>query len=506
MKHMRKALALVLALIMVLGLAVSAYAEEGEKYDVTIKNATGHEYQIYQIFTGDLFVEADGDEILTNLKYGADYIPEGVKAGDLVPKEVLDTIEETATSIKPTGAGTAMTVADGVATATGLEAGYYMIVDVTDPLPENHTRSAVIFQVVGDTELTSKHDATPITEKKIDDVNDSTGEEAAIEWHDSADHDIGDLIDFQLSAVIPASIEAFREAKQAYPFTFHDVEEDGLTFTSITRVYVLKGETETEIPADQYQLITNTNDGCTFEVKFADLTTINAIRGGAKLIVEYKSKLNEKAILGEEGNVNKMCGEYRNYGNPETPAFTPWDAVIAFTYKVVVNKVDENGDALSGATFTLEKFEIAENGSVEYNGKKGEWVALSTVETNPETVFTFKGLDDGSYRLTEPKAPDGYNKIAPIEFSVTAEHTIEWEDQDRNDVLISLSGNKVVGEIVFAADEAMSTLTTKVENKAGVVLPETGGIGTTIFYILGGLLAVAAVVLLVTKKRMASAE
>ena len=77
MKHMRKALALVLALIMVLGLAVSAYAEEGEKYDVTIKNATGHEYQIYQIFTGDLFVNDDGEEILSNLKYGADYIPKG---------------------------------------------------------------------------------------------------------------------------------------------------------------------------------------------------------------------------------------------------------------------------------------------------------------------------------------------------------------------------------------------------------------------------------------------
>ena len=506
MKHMRKVLALVLALIMVLGLAVSAHAEEGETYDVSIKNATGHSYQIYQIFTGDLFVNDDGEEILSNLKYGADYTPGDVAVGTLVPKNVLETLEATATEIQPTGNGAAMTVSNGTATATGLVAGYYMIVDVTDPLPGTDTRSAVIFQVVDDTELTSKHDATPITEKKIDDVNDSTGEGAEIEWHDSADHDIGDLIDFQLSAVIPSSIEAFREADKAYPFIFHDVEETGLTFISIERVYVMNGEEETDIPDDKYELITNTTDDCTFDVKFADLTDIAAVRGGSKIIVEYKSKLNTSAIIGEEGNVNKMRGEYRNYNKPEIPAFTPWDTVIAFTYKVVVNKVDENGAALTGATFALEKFEISENGSAEYKGQKGEWVVIDQVETEPGTTFTFKGLDDGNYRLTETEAPEGYNKIAPIEFAVTAEHDIEWENQNRNDVLTSLSGDVVSGEITFTADKANGTLSTNIENKAGVILPETGGIGTTIFYILGGLLAVAAVVLLVTKKRMASAE
>lgn len=505
MKHMRKILALALALVMVMGLAITASAAEGETgYTVTIKNATGHTYQIYQIFTGDLYIDENDEEILSNIKYGADYTPDGVEVGDKVPDSVLEGFNPS--SITTTGTGTAMTVADGVATATGLVAGYYMIKDTTAELPEGETASAVIFQVVGDTTVTSKHDATPITEKKIDDKNDSTGAEDAIVWHDSADHDIGDLIDFQLSAVIPSSIEAFREANQKYPFIFHDVEEQGLTFSGITAVYVLNGEEKTDLTG-KYTLVTETEDGCTFEVKFEDLGAIEAIEGGSKLVVEYRSELNTNAVIGEEGNVNKMRGEYRNYNEPETPAYTPWDNVIAFTYKVVVNKVDKDLKHLSGAEFTLEKFVAAADGEAEVNGVKGNWVAKNVVKADAGDVFTFEGLDDGYYRLTETKAPDGYNKIEAIEFTVTADHDILWETQGRTDVLVKLSGNKVVGEIEFEVDaENEDALTADVVNKAGVVLPETGGIGTTIFYILGGLLAVVAVVLLVTKKRMKSAE
>jgi LPXTG-motif cell wall-anchored protein len=128
------------------------------------------------------------------------------------------------------------------------------------------------------------------------------------------------------------------------------------------------------------------------------------------------------------------------------------------------------------------------------------------VETEAGTTFTFNGLDDGNYRLTETATPAGYNSIKPIEFTVTADHDIEWETQDRLEVLNSLTGNVTTGAIQFAATEDQGTLSSNVENKSGTVLPETGGMGTTIFYIVGGLLAVAAVVLLITKKRMSSAE
>ena len=514
MKHMRKILALALALVMVMGLAITASA-----YTITMapsadgSGVAGHTYEVYQIYTGTMS-EIDGKETLGEVKYGQDYADKTV--GDLVPEEELEEIEALS------GAAAAerfealiddspiATLNDGNShTSADLAPGYYLIIDVSENLPEGETSSAFILEVLDDMAIKSKHTSSPITEKKIDDTNDSVDAVDSINWQDSADHDIGDAIPFQLKMVVPSAFDAFAdynanleegEERIPYRFVFHDTEEAGLTFKNDAKVYV----DGVQITSG-YEVIYPATDGHTFDVVFADMTTIDAIKVGSTVTVEYKSELNESAILGSQGNVNEVYGEFSNLHRPEYPGFTPKDTVIAFTYKVVVNKVDEKGEALTGATFTLEK----------YNKATDSWVAIKQVETEPGAVFTFKGLDDGNYRLTETKAPDGYNKIEAIEFTVTADHDILWETQDRADVLNSLTGKEAGNvetgeiepvEITFTALENIEGLTTNVENKAGVVLPETGGIGTTIFYILGGLLAVVAVVLLVTKKRMKSAE
>ena len=109
--------------------------------------------------------------------------------------------------------------------------------------------------------------------------------------------------------------------------------------------------------------------------------------------------------------------------------------------------------------------------------------------------------DDGKYILTETETPAGYNSIDPITFTVTAEHTIEWEKQAREGILTSLSGNQEDGSRKFSVDDNKGTLTINVVNQSGSTLPSTGGIGTRIFYIIGGILMAAAAVVLITKAR-----
>ena len=219
------------------------------------------------------------------------------------------------------------------------------------------------------------------------------------------------------------------------------------------------------------------------------------------ITVEYESTLNVKANLGNQGNVNKANLEFSNNpnqeqgGTPETGE-TPWDNVIVFTYQVVVNKYAnsvEEANKLAGAEFTLEK--------VLKDGTKN---TIAVVKSDDGTSFTFKGLDDGDYILTETTTPDGYNTIEPITFTVTAEHTITWDGTNRTAVLTSLSGNAASGVITFTAAVNDGSLSTDVVNNSGTQLPSTGGIGTTIFYVLGSVLVLAAVVLLVTKKRMST--
>ncbi|MDO4871794.1 MAG: SpaA isopeptide-forming pilin-related protein, partial [Candidatus Saccharibacteria bacterium] len=157
-----------------------------------------------------------------------------------------------------------------------------------------------------------------------------------------------------------------------------------------------------------------------------------------------------------------------------------------FTYKTVVNKVDQNKQPLTGAGFTL------------YKKVKGEWKVVKEITAGEATKFEFTGIDDGEYKLSETTTPAGYNTIKDITFTVEATHETE-ADQPK---LTNLSGVAASGQITFTADKDAGSLTTQVENKKGSILPSTGSIGTTVLYVAGSVLVVAAGILLVTKKRM----
>ena len=507
MKHTRKLASLLLALVMVFALATTAFADETTTYSITINNsAEGHTYEAYQIFTGDLQEVTTGEgeaatttKVLSNIVWGSGVSEAGQTAlGDAAAKaETLKTEADAkafAKAVAPyltTAAGSANTVTDGKYVISGLAAGYYLVKDQDGSLTgDNDSYTEYIIQVVGNVTATPKSDV-PEVQKKVKDINDST-DTTKTDWQDSADYDIGDSIPFQLKATLADNVSSYT----TYKVVFHDTLSKGLTYNNDAKVYI----DGTETNGFTVTATVNADGTTTLTVSCDDVKALGA--GNSSVItVEYTAKLNENAVLGSAGNPNTMHVTYSNNPNDEQGGEngkTPDDTVIVFTYKVVANKVTKNpayveGGSepkyipLEGAGFTLYK-----------KNATGEYVAVgSEVKGGEMTTFEWKGLDDGDYKISETTTPAGYNTIADIEFTITAEHEVLSE----NPTLTSLSGgDKFTGKVETGA------LSAEIENNKGSTLPETGGMGTTIFYVLGSVLVIGAAVLLITKKRMGASK
>lgn len=484
MKALKKAMSVLVSLLMIFTFALPAFADSATTHTITAP-ATTHQYEIYQIFTGDL-----SGEILSNVKWGVNgtgtvgkavdsaIITELTAVNSKSDSEKLKVVKKYAKLNNPVD-----TISNGA--VYNAAAGYYLIKDKDNTVSGADTYTTYIVKVVGNVTITSKSDV-PSFVKKVKDTNDTTG--VTSDWQDSADYDIGDVVPFKLEGTVASNYADYT----TYYFAFHDKAETGLTFNADSvKVYVDGNPITTG-----YNVVTSTTDGDTFEVVFANLKTIATVQAGSKITVEYTATLNADAVPGNQGNVNTAHLEFSNNPNEQqngSTGNTPDDSVIVFTYKVVVNKVDGNQNPLVGAEFTLEKVL-----------KDGTKTSITAVKSNGGTTFTFKGLDDGNYILTETVTPARYNTIEPIKFTVAANHNVAWDGTNRTDILTSLSGNATSGTATFTASANKSELTTDVVNQSGATLPGTGGIGTTIFYVIGGLLMAAAAVLLITKKRMNS--
>ena len=502
-KAMKKLMAALLAVAMVCAMAIPAFADGSSststaavtKYTITAPK-NGHTYEIYQIFTGDY--DALQPSMLTNIKWGKNGTG---TAGDAVEQNVLNALSAVASSasdkakldvienyVKLDTTPVAIVTNGSSVEVVG---GYYLIKDKDGSLSGSEPYTTYLVSVVGNVTINPKSSAVPEFKKKLKDTNDSTGDVS--DWQDSADYDIGDDIPFRLQGTVPADYDSYSK----YYYAFHDKEEKGLTFDPSTVKVYLGDENGKIIPDTDYKVLTKkdgttSDNDCTFEIVFDDLKKVTGVTANSIITVTYKSQLNENAVLGAHGNVNKAKLEYSNNPRGDGKGETPWDNVIVFTYKVVVNKVDQDNHPLEGAEFTLTK---------KINGGT-EVIKTMTIDSS-ETQFTLSGLDDGEYTLTETVTPANYNTISPITFTVNATHEIEWDSiSTRDNVLTSLTGDKKVGEITFDVDKTAGSLSTNVVNKIGTTLPGTGGIGTTIFYVIGGGLMVAAAILLITKKRM----
>lgn len=464
-----------------------AFADDST-YTLTLDGTTtGHTYEVYQIFAGD--VSSDGTT-LSNITWGS-----GVNAFTFNGSSDAATIAEnlgtgkdtdTAKSFATTAAanlGTATATVSSTASTTtisGLAAGYYLVKDADNSQSgENSSYTRFILKVVGDATAELKSDV-PSVVKKVQDTNDTTGE--TTDWQDSADYDINDSVPFQLTATLPSNLGDYTE----YYLELSDTLSSGLTYNKDAKVYLVNDDEKTDVTSS----FTIADDGSSFKIN--NLKSLDGVTSSTKVVVEYTATLNENAVIGSEGNPNTVKLIYSNNpnytGSGETSPTgeTPEDTVIVFTYKVVVNKVDQNGDALEGAGFTLYK-----------KDSDGNWNAVGD-EITGVTTFTFSGLDDGDYKLSETTTPNGYNTIDDVEFTVTADHDVESDSPALN----SLSGDVTTGELTFTSNTTDGSLTTNVVNKKGSVLPSTGGMGTTILYVVGSVLVLGAGILLITKKRM----
>ena len=504
-KHMRKSrklMSILLVVAMLFTLAAPAMAAPANT-TISVDENDNRTYAVYQIFTGELH-----NGVLSNIKWGKNGTEtegEAVNQDTLTALEgvngVGNTYQQKLGVIKQyVNLGSEPIATVSRTKSATVPTGYYLFVDKgvagengNFDVPDKEALSLYVVNVVGPTEIEPKR-GTVESQKKVKDTNDSVAN-STTDWQDSADYDIGDAVPFQLKGTVPADYANYK----TYYYAFHDTESDGLDFIPGSVEVFVDG---VEIESGFEVVTTGLNDGCTFEVRFANLKAITSVQAGSVITVEYTSTLNANAKLGSEGNPNEMYLEYSNNPNWEgtgkgPTGETPKDKVIVFTYKVVANKVTqkyENGqavvdkdgkpvyEALAGAGFTLFKKDAT--GTYQ---KIGE-------ELTGVTTFEWKGLDDGDYKLVESTTPPGYNTIDPIEFTISAEHDILSD----NPALTSLTGGDL-----FTGEVSTGILTTDVVNDSGATLPETGGIGTTIFYVLGAVLVLGAGIVLVTRKRMA---
>ena len=399
-------------------------------------------------------------------------------------------------------------------TGKDLDPGYWLIVDSTEPLPDDVTRSLVMLDTAGAEDITikAKDETIDIGKTVTTPTVESSTEYGTV--------NIGDTITFTLTSSLPANLAEYTHPTEKYQFKFVDTMSDGLEFIEITSVKigdnVVLAYTDEEPGYKTSGFFTGgTPKNGQGEIDLSTYVQANqSTLGGKKVVVTYTAKLTEDAIVEDNGTIkeeNKVYVEFTNDYDSFQGGRTPEKDVDVYSFTLDIFKyTDDNGDEgyqvgdtlLADAWFQLYKtvndktYYAKANlvaGGEGGNYKITGWAEMTGDEVVPADAATFitpasgkldiDGLDLGTYYLLETKAPDGYNLLAdPIEIKI--------EDK--------AGDNAAVPSVEIPVEY--------VENSSGVELPSTGGIGTTIFYALGGLLAVGAAVFLVTKKRMSGVE
>lgn len=495
---MKKIIGLLMVFVMMLSLASPTLAD-GETGDKTItitiengaKDATFDAYRMLNLTTS-----ADGQNFsyTVNPKYR-----EALQAatGKTTDEDIINYISEQNTADKTRAFADAMFAqikdknlsfekqgtgnSDGEVVFENMPQGYYLFAESQTGTQPDST-SLVIVNTQGKDNLTvTSKENVPTVEKKVKEKNDSTGTES--DWQDAADYDVNDEIPYKLTGTLPTNFDSYA----SYSYIFHDTFSEGLTITADKVSVHLDSETGADITS--HFDISVVGQELTVKAKNGNIKTVPGITKDSKIVVTYTAILNDQAVMGKLGNPNEVYLEFSNNpydsGEGKPTGETPKDKVTVFTFKITVNKVkNDNATPLPGAGFTLYKFDQAAN----------EWKKVGD-EITGVTTFNFERLDAGQYKIVETTVPDGYNKAKDIEFTVTA----VYDTNSANPQLTDLTVNPADG---FTVELEAGSVTTNVVNNSGNELPSTGGMGTTLFYVLGALMMIGAGVLLVVKRRM----
>ena len=558
-KTIKRLGAVLLAMAMAVSVLCTGALAEGTSNSITIEtSSSGHTYEAYQVFAGSIGATTDNKTSLGITGWGS-----GVKADDLVT--ALTTESGTAGSILngkftnilkkgntsegvaigATSADAAQNVAASITdfndneakafakivaahlsdikqtstetknsdVTTGykidnLEAGYYLVKDKDSSIgaDKEDAYTNYIMEVVGAVTVKPKS-AVPKVDKKI--VENKTEKDATTAK-------VGDVVNFELTGALPSNYEDYT----SYKYEFHDTLSKGLTYNDDIEVYVKNGTTETKLASDSYTVTpakntatTTPTDATTITVTFADLKTAKGennadvtIDKDSKIIVKYSATLNENAIVGGEGNTNTVKLVYSNDPNNTSTGTTKDDKATVYTFQLNVTKVDgtDNQTQLSGAKFKLYYGtdntkhyvkEVTDDHTIKsWTTTESEALELTTDNNGNITV---KGLKEGTYYLEETEAPDGYNKLtAPVKVEITNDstniHELDSVTADNKSGTVD-TNNKAIGTITIA-------------NNKGSTLPSTGGMGTKLFYTIGGILMAGAAIVLVVRKRRSDAE
>lgn len=515
-----------------------------------------HTYEIYQIFIGD-YAEVDGNDILSNIVWGAN----GTGTGK-VDEATLDALEAVAGTDKTdtdrlevierfANLDSEPFLSGKDTTYLNVPAGYYLIKDKDGSLNGTNEAYTLYVATVVNNELTiSPKAGIPTPDKKIVEGNDKVSTNEA---------SIGDEVNYEITGTMPSNIDAYT----TYYYMFTDTLSKGLTYKENSIKVTVN---DVDVTSYFYKEVGKYNEttGTTIEVGILDLKALSLLTDPAvgnitkdtKVVLTYTATLNENAVIAGDGNPNDVKLSYSNDPNnsgdgsvtpPENPdkptpehptGESPKIEVVTYTTELTILKTDEDNKFLPGVEFTLtgdgvnivlvteEIFKEAADGeywklkdgtytttaptvaddetdnTADYDSVDTKYtktvgvVAKGNGETKTDVVgtvqadgtVTFSGLGAGEYTITETKTLPGYNTIEPIVFTLTFNAETK--------TFVSDNASVTVGED--------NMLDTSIVNQKGSLLPSTGGIGTTIFYVVGAILVIGAGILLVAKKRMSS--